>query len=207
MSIKYAMLGLIAEQPMHGYRLKEAFDERLSTFWGLSTAQVYQTLNALERAGLLASRGEQIGSRPARRIYTLTDAGTRALERWLDGIRVPWARPFRADVLLRLMFVREVDIARLSDALDRHEHDLLHLCGRVARLPRHVPSKDRINVSGLFVERVTHQLDGDLKLLRRCRDEITRWSRARKVAAATVASPSRSHPTKLDSRNGRAAAR
>ena len=53
MSIKYALLGLVGEEPMHGYRLKATFDRRVGGLWKLTTAQIYQTLNALERAGLV----------------------------------------------------------------------------------------------------------------------------------------------------------
>ena len=92
MSIKHAMLGLLSEQPMHGYRLKEAFDERVGGLWGLTTGQIYQTLKALERAALLEGRGERVGARPARRIYSLTPQGTRALNAWLDETPAPWTR-------------------------------------------------------------------------------------------------------------------
>ena len=92
MSIKHAVLGLLSEQPMHGYRLKEAFDERVGGLWGLTTGQIYQTLKALERAALLEGRGERVGARPARRIYSLTPQGTRALNAWLDETPAPWTR-------------------------------------------------------------------------------------------------------------------
>jgi len=121
MSTKYAVLGLLAEQPMHGYRLKDAFDERVGGLWGLTTGQIYQTLKQLERDGLLEARGERIGNRPARRIYSVTAHGTHALQAWLDEIPAPWSRPFRAELLIRLLFLRPGDLTRLGRALDREE--------------------------------------------------------------------------------------
>src|SRR4051812_19331478 len=117
MSIKHALLGLVAEEAMHGYRVKEVFDERVGALWGLTTAQIYQALNALERRGLLESRGERVGNRPERRIYAVTAAGTRELARWLDAEPSHWARPYRADALLRLLFVRRGDVAKLVTAI------------------------------------------------------------------------------------------
>src|SRR3954468_15751329 len=105
MSIKHAVLGVIAEEPMHGYRVKELFDERMTPLWGLTTGQIYQTLTALERAGLVASRGERVGNRPARAIYAITDAGARELRRWLRDER-PRARSFRGELPIRVMLLR-----------------------------------------------------------------------------------------------------
>jgi DNA-binding PadR family transcriptional regulator len=185
MSIKHALLGLIAAEPMHGYRLKATFDHRVSALWGLTTAQIYQTLNALERGGLLASRGERVGSRPARRIYSLTGAGKRALDRWLDAVPSPWMAPFRADMLIRLLFLRETDVAMLCGVLDRQEQDVLHLRERVTRMPHGAPRDGTIDVVGLFLDGITHRIDADLTLLRRCRGELAKWSRVRKLAMPT----------------------
>jgi DNA-binding PadR family transcriptional regulator len=187
MSIKYAMLGLIGEQPMHGYRLKETFDRRVGSLWGLTTAQVYQTLNALERAGLLASHGERVGSRPARRVYSLTSTGRRALERWLDAAPTPWIRPFRADVLIRLLFLREADVTAVCGVLDRQEQEVLHSRDRVTRAAHRPPRDGTIDVVGVFLDGIAHHLDADLTLLRRCREELARWSRARRLAVPTLA--------------------
>ncbi len=188
MSIKHAILGLIAEEPMHGYRLKETFDRRISALWGLTTAQIYQTLRVLERAGLLTSRGERVGNRPARRIYSLTDAGKRALNKWLGAALSPWIRPVRADVLVRLMFMREPDIATLWGALDRQEQEVLHLRDRVASAPRRPRREAAIDLTALFLDGMAHHIDADLALLRRCREELAKWSRARKLEVPTRAS-------------------
>jgi DNA-binding PadR family transcriptional regulator len=191
MSIKHAILGLLSEQPMHGYRLKDIFDERVSPMWGLTTAQIYQTLSALERAGLLQSRGERVGSRPERRIYELTDAGEHELLAWLQEPPSASMRPFRADLLLRLMFLREDDVARLRRTLDRQEHEALHLYTRVTQMPRSCTAADGVDVDilGLFLDGMAHHLDADLKILRRCRDEIERWSKARNIAVPGPTAP------------------
>jgi len=197
MSIKYALLGLMREEPMHGYRVKETFDRRVGTLWGLTRPQIYQTLNALERAGLLASHGERVGSRPARRIYTLTDGGRRAFERWLDAGSVCRARPFRADVLLRLLFVRERDGPSIDAALGSAEQRALQLVDRVARARDRAPRDGGIDICGMLREGAARQAEVDLELVRRCRAELARWSargaRAVKLAAGAAA-PRRESP-------------
>ncbi len=175
MSIKYAVLGLLADQPMHGYRLKDAFDERVGGLWGLTTGQIYQTLKQLERAAFLEARGERIGNRPARRIYSLTPQGARALQAWLDQTPAPWSRPFRAELLIRLLFLRPGDLGRIGLALDREEQDALHLRARIARMARDGRPPKGIDVLGLFLDAITHHLDADVTMLRRVRQALAEW--------------------------------
>ncbi len=180
MSIRYALLGLMRDEPMHGYRVKETFDHCVGSLWGLTRPQIYQTLNALERTGLLTSHGERVGSRPARRIYTLTDDGRRAFERWLDAGSVCRPRPFRADVLLRLLFVRERDVASIDAALERSEQRALQLVERVGRIRDRTPRDGAIDVGGMVRDGAARQADANLELVRRCRAELARWSGAGK---------------------------
>jgi len=182
MSIKHAILGLLSEQPMHGYRLKETFDERVSPLWGLSTAHIYQTLSTLERTGLLESRGERVGSRPERRTYSLTEAGRREFGAWLEEAPSPWTRPFRADLLLRLMFLRDADVDKLCRAMDFQDQAARQMQARVTHAPRScvASGNGQMDIVGLFLDGMAHYLDADLKMLRRCRDEVERWSKARR---------------------------
>jgi DNA-binding PadR family transcriptional regulator len=187
MSIKHALLGLIAEEPMHGYRLKEVFDERVGPLWGLTTAQIYQALNTLERRGLLTSRGERVGNRPERRIYAVTDAGSRELGRWLDGPASEWLRPYRADALLRLLFLRRGDVPRFAAAIDRCEEELVHLQRRVSRRPQRLRAADaRLDVAALFLAGTTAHVFADLATLRRCRQALLKWRDARAAAAGAM---------------------
>jgi len=58
MSIKFAILALLAEKPRHGYEIKNEFDRRTNHTWPLNIGQVYTTLDRLERDGL-CYRGEE----------------------------------------------------------------------------------------------------------------------------------------------------
>lgn len=45
MSIKFAILALLAEKPRHGYEIKNEFDRRTNHTWPLNIGQVYTTLD------------------------------------------------------------------------------------------------------------------------------------------------------------------
>ena len=116
MSIKYAVLGLIAEEPRHGYAVRAAFEERLGDFWQLNYGQVYQVLATLEAQGFIASHDEQIARRPTRRVYSITARGRGVLQRWLEHPRLASAKPFRDDFYARLLFINTAQRSMFSDS-------------------------------------------------------------------------------------------
>ena len=51
--IELAVLGLLKEQPLHGYELKKRLGETLGFLWGMSYGSLYPALRRLERAGAI----------------------------------------------------------------------------------------------------------------------------------------------------------
>lgn len=90
MSVRHAILGLLAQKPRHGYELRAAFEAVVGgeEAWEVKPAQIYTTLERLEEAGLVtcvSDLGE--GEEPARRIYALAEPGRQALSEWLaEGV-------------------------------------------------------------------------------------------------------------------------
>ena len=72
------LLAVLADGDAHGYGVMEALREGSAGLFNLPTGTVYPALHRLQRTGLISSRWENAGGR-RRRIYTLTDAGRRAL--------------------------------------------------------------------------------------------------------------------------------
>src|SRR5438128_11022545 len=83
MSIKYAILGLLADRPLHGYELKAAYEAELVPATQLNYGQVYTTLERLARDGLVAHEVVSQTERPDKKVYALTREGRRALQEWL----------------------------------------------------------------------------------------------------------------------------
>ena len=80
-SLKYGVLGLLAEEPLHGYEVKNRFEAMLGGTWEVNIGQVYTTLQRLERDGLVRPVGSR-GDR-GRLLYELLDPGRKALDAWL----------------------------------------------------------------------------------------------------------------------------
>ncbi len=48
--LELAILGLLKEQPLHGYELKKRLGETLGFLWGVSFGSLYPALRRLERS-------------------------------------------------------------------------------------------------------------------------------------------------------------
>jgi DNA-binding PadR family transcriptional regulator len=81
MSLRFAVLGLLAEAPASGYDLARKFERNLGRYaWYAQQSQIYPELNRLAADGL-ATVIEQ-GPR-GRRTYAITDIGRIELRRWV----------------------------------------------------------------------------------------------------------------------------
>ncbi|MGI5271050.1 PadR family transcriptional regulator [Nonomuraea sp. CA-218870] len=79
------LLSVLEREPLHGYAIIEALQERSGGALNVPTGTVYPALRRLERTGCLESAWDTVGGRK-RRTYRLTDAGRRQLE----GERSAW---------------------------------------------------------------------------------------------------------------------
>ena len=84
MSVRQGMLALLAEQPMHGYQLRQQFDARTGGTWPLNIGQVYTTVQRLVRDGLVEPVPES--ESPDLERFRLTEAGRGEAAAW-------WSRP------------------------------------------------------------------------------------------------------------------
>ena len=95
--LSMVVLALACEEPMHPYRMQQLIVERGKDHVA-NVAQrnsVYQTIDALLRAGLIAVRETaRDENRPERTIYAATDEGRRTLHAWLRTVLSTPAREF-----------------------------------------------------------------------------------------------------------------
>ncbi|MFF3670905.1 helix-turn-helix transcriptional regulator [Microtetraspora malaysiensis] len=72
------LLSVLEHEPLHGYAIIEALQERSGGALAVPTGTVYPALRRLERAGYLAGEWATVGGRK-RRTYRLTGTGRTAL--------------------------------------------------------------------------------------------------------------------------------
>ncbi len=100
MSLRHALLGLVARRPASGYDLSKLFDGTLAFVWPATQSQLYLELGHLADAGLVeVSRAGPRG----RKEYRITPAGRSELTRWLSDAEVRPAA--RNEMLLRVFLL------------------------------------------------------------------------------------------------------
>ena len=84
MSVRHAVLGLLAQRPRHGYELRAAFEAVVGgeENWDVKPAQIYSTLARLEKSGLVAEDSVSQDGGPEKRVYAITPAGRATLIEW-----------------------------------------------------------------------------------------------------------------------------
>ncbi|MFI1164348.1 PadR family transcriptional regulator [Streptomyces sp. NPDC020801] len=100
MSLRHALLGLLADRSASGYDLMKLFDTSLAHVWPATQSQMYGELNRLATAGLVDVSAE--GPR-GRKEYTLTELGRAELAGWLAAATP--AQPRRSELLLKVFFL------------------------------------------------------------------------------------------------------
>ena len=85
--VRSAILGLLAEEPMHGYQIISELERRSDGRWRPSAGSVYPTLQQLEDEGLVRA-----SEKDGRRVFELTEAGRTAADTAsTGGAGTPWA--------------------------------------------------------------------------------------------------------------------
>jgi DNA-binding PadR family transcriptional regulator len=110
MSLRHAVLGLLAEQPGSGYDLLKRFQTAMANVWSATQSQLYGELGKLEKASLI--KVADAGPR-GRKEYEITDAGREELRAWLLSPYEPPAP--RSESLLRVYFLDEVSPEEAQD--------------------------------------------------------------------------------------------
>ncbi|MGW0806088.1 PadR family transcriptional regulator [Nonomuraea sp. NPDC002799] len=118
MSLRHAVLGLLAEEPGSGYDLMKMFDVSLSNVWPATQSQLYAELGKLAEAALVDVTAE--GPR-GRKEYSITETGLAELRRWI--LEVEPTTVARSDMLLRVFFLGQVDPEQARAYL-RHQVEL-----------------------------------------------------------------------------------
>lgn len=80
MSVRLSLLAILDQGPCYGYQLRAEFDRRTGSTWPLNVGQIYNTLDRLERDGLV-EKGDI--DEQGHVYWQITDAGAAEVRAWL----------------------------------------------------------------------------------------------------------------------------
>jgi DNA-binding PadR family transcriptional regulator len=161
MSLRHGVLGLLAEQPLHGYQVRNRFEGMLGGTWEVNIGQVYSTLQRLERDGMVRTVGSR-GDR-GKLVYELTEAGRRELEAWLAE---PDSGPqqVRQEIYVKLLLAARAGDGALPELLSKQKRAYLQRLRDVAVLEERARREGRDNLALLLRGALLHT-EADLKLV------------------------------------------
>jgi PadR family transcriptional regulator AphA len=149
-TLGYALLGLLALQPLSGYDLARRLKKPVGFFWPARHSQIYPELALLQAEGLVTHQVVEQTDRPDKKLYQITDAGRAAVRTWVTS-PLP-ATVVRDELVLRAfcLWLGDPEEARAlfleharlhAEALARYEEILAGLESRNAGPPRdfHAP--------------------------------------------------------------------
>ena len=97
-------MGLLRAQEMHGYQLNEVIDSHMGMSVHLMKPTAYNLLKKMADDGWVTHKEEREGSRPPRRIYTITPQGEAAFLRMLrESLADYKSTEFHSDISLAFM--------------------------------------------------------------------------------------------------------
>ncbi len=141
--IRHFILGLLTRQPMSGYDIKRFF-ENLSWLIDVpSLGSLYPSLHALLRDGLVTVEVVANQDRPSRKIYSITEAGEKALRTWLN-------QPSGSNASLKKFVMRLALAGQLSQVglLAHLEQRRAHVAAQKVTLEQAIGAEDGVTDLG-----------------------------------------------------------
>jgi DNA-binding PadR family transcriptional regulator len=156
MSVGYALLGLLEQEPSHGYELKRQYDEYFGHDRPVPFGQVYSTLARLVRDGRAAAGGSSPGDGPERKLYAITEEGEAALSAWLAAPEPP--EPHLQTVLAVKVILALLSRRPANAYLDAQRHAHLERMRQLTVFRRTAPLAD-----ALLADHAIFHLEADLR--------------------------------------------
>lgn len=131
MALRNAVMAALLEGEASGYDLAKSFDASVANFWTATPQQLYRELDRMEAEGLVRARVVEQHKRPNKRLFSLTDAGYRALREFTATPPRPGA--IRDELMVQVQAVDAGDTEAVrSSVLERMEWSR----GKIARYER-----------------------------------------------------------------------
>ena len=168
--VEYAVLGLLAERPQHGYALRKRVNAALSPLWAIATSQIYSALHSLKDKGWVSVEEQRQESRPSRNVYLITPVGRREFERWCTA-PVRHLRDMRVEFLAKLYFLLHEDSEAALALIDTQKEALKHLLARVSQ--RNDQHTDDPILASLAARFRVHQISAAIAWLAEGKEALT----------------------------------
>jgi DNA-binding PadR family transcriptional regulator len=166
MSLKYTLLALLYQRPMHGYELGKQLHTVISAEWDVKPGQIASTLSRLKDAGLVDYSIEPTDDAPDRKVYFITDSGTQELAAWYTS---PEVRDYRLGDTFYVKLVLSLlgGPVNPEQVLIKQRRELYQQLHEVTELLRKTNARTQLPWL-LLLESATMHLEADLRWIEMC---------------------------------------
>ncbi|GLP64838.1 PadR family transcriptional regulator [Streptomyces sp. TUS-ST3] len=116
MALRNAVMAALLEGEASGYDLAKAFDATVANFWMSTPQQLYRELDRMEAEGLVTARVVEQERRPNKRLFSLTEAGRKAVRAYTAE---PLGKPavIRDELLVKVQCLDAGDMEAVRTAI------------------------------------------------------------------------------------------
>ena len=159
------------------WELRTQLRRNLRFFWPRAESRIYEEAKRLVDRGFAKAERSYVGRRP-RTTYTITQDGTRALQRWLET--PPRPTHLECEPLLRILFADLATTEQLQAALDQirtHAEEILAMGRTVGAeyLAGTAPFQDQVHVRAFIFDFLSNHARMLLEWADRTEEELARW--------------------------------
>jgi len=177
MSVKYALLALLYQRPMHGYEMGKQLTLTINAEWDVKPGQIASTLTRLHDAQLVEYEVTEGDDGPDRKIYRLTDAGLDDLRTWF---LTPEVREYKLGDAFYVKLVLSLIGSPVSpeQVLSAQRRELFQQLHQITEMRRKANVHTELPWV-LLLESATMHLEADLRwieMLEARMDELVRYS-------------------------------
>lgn len=165
MAVREGLLALLEDRASHGYQLKTSFEAATGGAWPLNVGQVYQTLERLERDGLVRS-----DDLDGVRSYSLTEHGVEALGSWWEAEPADEPPP-RDELMLKVLMAVSSGRDHALDVITAQRNAVMTLLQQRRRRPRREAPASL--AATLVDDAVVVRAEADLRWLDLCEERLT----------------------------------
>lgn len=176
MSVRHGLLAILDRGPCYGYQLKREFELRTGGSWPVNVAQVYSTLDRLERDGLVVALDE---AGVDQRRFSITDSGHAEVTRWLSEPIVERPGVSRNELVTKLalaLTLPGVDMGRIIGAQRRATVAQLQELNRLRRTTVQSNEADTFSWE-MLVDCSIFSTEAQVRWLDQLEAKITRFTR------------------------------
>ncbi|MEO7349916.1 MAG: PadR family transcriptional regulator [Terrimesophilobacter sp.] len=205
MSVRLSLLAILDQGPCYGYQLRSEFDRRTGSTWPLNVGQIYNTLDRLERDGLVEkivlSDGADAPADPSsgQIYYRITGTGSAEVAGWL-GSPVERFAATRDELAIKLAIAVTLPGVDITQVIQVQRTATLRTLQELTKTKNASgdPESSEALAWLLVVDSMIFQAEAEVRWLDHAEDRLRRAAKAGLTAALPISTetPKRGRPAK-----------